>query len=52
MYMSQGEYKNYLNNIDYTKVIETLAIKRVQLEYTSGKQKDFEAKYLSKISHI
>lgn len=44
--VSQGEYENYLNNVDYEEVIETLAMEGAEWEFSNGRYKAFKAKYL------
>lgn len=44
-----GGYENYLNNVKYTILIETLVMEWVEWEYSSGKFKGFETKYLTKV---
>lgn len=40
----------YLNNVDYTIIIETLTIQGTKWIYVSDKYKWFEVKYLNKIA--
>lgn len=48
----QGEYKTYLDNVDYIEVIETLVMEGVKWEFSSGRYKSFHAKFLSKVFYI
>lgn len=50
--IGQGEYETYLNNVNYALVLDTLSLEEVEQNYASRKHKDFEAKYLDKVTGI
>lgn len=50
--VGQVKYKKYLENVDYNKVIESLAVEGAEWDYFNGKPKGFEAKHLGKVAHI
>lgn len=52
MDMGHDEYETYTDNLDYKEVIETLDVEGANWEFDNGRHKRFEAKYLSKVSHI
>lgn len=48
----QFEYESYLDNVCSDEVTNIPAMERVEWEFSNGRHKSFEAKYLSKVFHI
>lgn len=52
MNIGQGECEAYLSNVDYATIIESLIVKGVKCDYTDGKPKGFEPKYLDRVAPL
>lgn len=52
MNIGHGDYKPYMENVNYVTILEGLAMEGAEWSYVGGKPKGFEVKYLDKVVYI
>lgn len=50
--IGDGEYKTFLNDVDYVVIIKSLVVKGVKWGYISGNHRNLKLNILNKISCI